>query len=185
MRQTDAARTSLTSTPFGWQHAACSRGLRRTCPALAPGTALSDKPAVTFCLSIDAPPLPFSAQGRVRPSPLPQHGGSAVSGEFSMSPPPPPMPKRKTPNRRAAAAAPAGALQNPNEELWQEWAKEKAAARRAGAQKAAQVRLARALASRLASCSSGPKGQHQWDATSQAAGNSTELPVMGGNLDYI
>ena len=69
--ETDGCRAHLSHVNSLWL--AARRVLSRPAadlPALAPGTALSDKPAVAFCLSIDAPP-PFlslhrGASGRLR-----------------------------------------------------------------------------------------------------------------------
>ena len=70
----------------------------------------------------------------------------------------------------AAAGPPMIASQEPYERAWQEWAKETAAARTQSAKRAAQSRLARALARQLTQHSCSPvETPVQQDAASAAA----------------
>ena len=79
------------------------------------------------------------------------------------------MGQPKAPKHCAPAGPPKIASQEPFERAWQEWAKETAAARTQSAHRAAQSRLARALARRLTQHARRHKTPVQQDAASAAA----------------
>ena len=92
-----------------------------------------------------------------------------MPGEERKAGPPPRMAQPEALKHCAAAGPPKIASQEPYERAWQEWAKETAAARTQSAHRAAQSRLARALARRLTQHARRHKTPVQQDAASAAA----------------
>ena len=130
---------------------------------------LTHSPNPNACVSLQCSFARTQARAKARAREPPCGGAKSFAGEERKAAPPPRMGHRKAPRHCAAAGPPGIASQEPYERAWREWAKEKAAARTDRVQRAAQLRLARALARRLTQYARRRNMPVQQDAASAAA----------------